>query len=112
MQKKPLIKFSIFLIETLSKLRIEGNSLNLTKDSYQKPSVSIKYSGERQLFFYGQRSYKDVLVQHFYSILHQRFYISNQEVKLSLYTYIDSMITLCRKIDSTKKLLELILVFN
>lgn len=42
MQKKPLIKFSIFLIETLSKLRIEGNSLNLTKDSYEKPSVSIK----------------------------------------------------------------------
>ena len=47
MQKKSLTKFSIFLIETLSKLKIEENSLNLIKDSYEKPSVSIKYSGER-----------------------------------------------------------------
>ena len=47
MQKKPLTKSNIFLIKTLSKLRIEGNFLNLIKDSYGKPSVNIKLNGER-----------------------------------------------------------------
>jgi len=47
MQKKPLTKFSTFMIKSLQKLGIEGNYLNIVKAIYIKPTASIILNGEK-----------------------------------------------------------------
>ena len=47
MQKKPLTKFSTFMIKTLLKLVLEGNYLNIVKAIYNKPTASIILNGEK-----------------------------------------------------------------
>ena len=39
-----------FTMETLNKLGIEGNFLNLIKDIYKKPTTTIILNGKRQCF--------------------------------------------------------------
>ncbi|EFH21992.1 hypothetical protein NEIPOLOT_02237 [Neisseria polysaccharea ATCC 43768] len=46
MQKRPLTKFSTFLIKTLEKVGIEGTYLNIIKAIYEKPTANIIINGE------------------------------------------------------------------
>ena len=46
MKKKPLTKFSTFMIKTLQKMGIEGPYLNIVKAIHDKPTANI-ISGEK-----------------------------------------------------------------
>ena len=47
MKKKPLTKFSTFMIKTLQKMGIEGTYLNILKAIYDKPTANIILNGEK-----------------------------------------------------------------
>ena len=47
MQKKPLTKFSPFMIKSLQKMGIEGTYLNIVKAIYDKPTANIILNGEK-----------------------------------------------------------------
>ena len=51
MWKKYLTNFSIFIIKTLSKLRIESNFPNLKKGTHNKPTINITLTDERMKAF-------------------------------------------------------------
>ena len=55
MQKKPLTKFSTYLIKALQKMGIEGIYLNRVKAIYDKPTANIILNGEK-LKAFPQRS--------------------------------------------------------
>ena len=46
MPKKPLTKFSKFMIKILKNMGIEGTYLNIVKAIYDKPTVNIILNGE------------------------------------------------------------------
>ena len=53
MQKKPFDKIQHpFMIQTLQKMGIEGNYLNIVKAIYDKPTADIILSGEKLKAFY------------------------------------------------------------
>ena len=47
MQKKPLTKFSPFMIKSLQKMGIEGTYLNIVKAIYDKPTANIILNDEK-----------------------------------------------------------------
>ena len=47
MPKKPLTKFSKFMIKILKNMGIEGTYLNMVKGIYDKPTANIILNGEK-----------------------------------------------------------------
>ena len=47
MQKKPLTKFSPFMIKSLQKMGIEGTYLNIVKAIYDKPTADFILNVEK-----------------------------------------------------------------
>ena len=47
MPKKPLTKFSKFMIKILKNMSIEGTYLNMVKGIYDKPTANIILNGEK-----------------------------------------------------------------
>ena len=47
MQKKPLTKFSKFMIKILKNMGIEGAYLNTVKGIYDEPTANIILNGEK-----------------------------------------------------------------
>ena len=113
------------MINTLSKVGIEGTNLNLIKAIYDKPTASIMCNGQKLQAFLlrlGRRQERlfspplfDIVLEVLATALRQEeirgIQIRKEDIKLSLFA--DCMILYIENPkDSTKKLLELINEFS
>ena len=115
-----------FTIKTLSKVGIEGTSLNIIKAAYERPTANIILNGQKFRAFPLRSGTRqgcplspllfNIVLEVLATAIRQEkaikdIHIGKEEVKLSLFAD-DMTVYMENPIDSTKKLLDLINEFG
>ena len=124
MQKKHLISKiqHLFLIKTLSKVGIDGASLNIIKAIYERPTANIILNGQKLRDFPTRQGCPlsplllNIVLEVLATAIRQEkeikgIQIGKEEMKLSLFAD-DMIVYMENPIDYTKKLLKLINEFG